>query len=395
MKRLKQLCAAITGVTLVTLLLVTFGMAAAERHHLLKTYKLGGDGGWDYLTFDYASRRLYISRSTHVIVIDADSGKPVGDIPDTPGVHGIALAPEFVRGFVSNGREGTVTVFDLDSLKVLNKIKVGDNPDAILYDPASKRIFTFNGRSNDATAIDAAKGTVVGTIKLDGKPEFAASDEKGGVFVNIEDKSELMTLDPNKLEVKAHWPLAPCEEPTGLAIDRAHRRLFAGCGNKLMAVVDADSGKVISTLPIGDGVDATAFDPETGLAFASCGEGVLTVVHEDSLNKFSVVENFRTARGARTMALDLEKHQIFLVTADFGPPPAATPAQPHPRPVILPDSFVVLVVGKLRSKGTSPYIAAGTLIPMTASTRVSSRRTTATVARRNFLRPSSVSLRMG
>ena len=274
MKRLKQLCIGEgqrhAGHLCCWLRLV---WPRLPGYHLIKTYKLGGDGGWDYLTFDRASNRLYISRSTHVIVIDADSGETVGDIPDTPGVHGIALAPEFGRGFVSNGREGTVSVFDLASLKVLSKIKVGENPDAILYDPASKRVFTFNGRSHDATAIDAAKGTVVGTIKLDGKPEFAVSDEKGEIFVNIEDKSELFAIDPDKLEVKSRWPLAPCEEPTGLAIDRKHRRLFSGCSNKLMAIVDADSGKLISTLPIGEGVDATAFDPETGLAFASCGAG--------------------------------------------------------------------------------------------------------------------------
>ncbi len=346
MKRLKQLWIAKASVTLVTLLLVTPGLAAAPGYHVTKTYKLGGDGGWDYLTFDPASNRLYISRSTHVIVIDADSGRPVGDIPDTPGVHGIALAPELGRGFVSNGREGTVSVFDLNSLKVLNKIKVGENPDAILYDPASKRVFTFNGRSDDVTAIDAAKGQVVGTIKVDGKPEFAASDAKGEIFVNIEDKSELMALDPGKLEVKSRWPLAPCEEPSGLAIDRKHRRLFSGCGNKVMAIVDADSGKLVSTLPIGGGVDAAAFDPETGLAFASCGEGVLTVVHEDSPDKFSVAESAPTKRGARTMALDPARHRIFLVTAEFGPAPAPTADQPRPRPAILPDSFVVLVVEK-------------------------------------------------
>jgi YVTN family beta-propeller protein len=346
MRRLKLFCSVKVRVTLVTLLLVTSGTAADAGYHVLKTYKLGGDGGWDYLTFDRSSNRLYISRSTHVIVINPDSGEPVGDIPDTPGVHGIALAPEFGRGFISNGRDGTVSVFDLATLKVLSKIKVGDNPDAILYDPASKRVFAFNGRSHDATAIDAAKGTVVGTIKLDGKPEFSVSDEKGEIFVNLEDKSELLALDPARLEVKSRWPLAPCEEPTGLAIDRKHRRLFSGCGNKLMAIVDADSGKVISTLPIGDGVDATGFDPETGLAFASCGEGVLTVVHEDSADKFSVTENVPTERGARTMTLDPAKHQIFLATAKFGPPPAPTAEQPHPWPSILPDSFVVLVVGK-------------------------------------------------
>jgi DNA-binding beta-propeller fold protein YncE len=332
--------------TLVTLLLVTSSLAAAPGYHVVKTYKLGGDGGWDYLTFDPTSRHLYLSRATHVAVIDADSGKPVGDIPDTPGVHGIALAPEFGRGFVSNGREGTVTIFDLDSLKSVGKIAVGQNPDAILYDPASKRVFTFNGRSNDATAIDAAKGVVVGTIKLDGKPEFAVSDALGEIFVNIENTSQLVALDPNKLGVKSRWPLAPCEEPTGLAIDRKHRRLFSGCSNKLMAIVDADSGKVISTLPIGEGVDATAFDPETELAFASCGEGVLTVVHEDSADKFSVAETVPTERGARTMALDPTRHQIFLVTAKFGAAPAATAEQPRPRPAILPDSFVVLVVGR-------------------------------------------------
>jgi YVTN family beta-propeller protein len=344
MKTLKQWCVVGTGMTLVMLMMVTSGWAAG--YHVIKTYKVGGDGGWDYLTFDKASNRLFISRATHVIVMDADSGKVVGDIPDTPGVHGIALAPEFGRGFVSNGRDNSVTVFDLSNLKLLSKIKVGENPDAILYDPASKRVFTFNGHSHDVTAIDAAKSAVLGTIKVDGKPEFAVSDEKGEIFVNIEDKSELMALDPNKLEAKARWPLAPCEEPSGLAIDRKSRRLFSGCGNKLMSVVDADSGKLVTTLPIGDGVDANAFDPETGLAFASCGEGVLTVVHEDSADKFSVVESVPTARGARTMTLDPEKHRVFLVTAKFGPPPAPTAQQPHPWPSILPDTFVVMVMSR-------------------------------------------------
>jgi YVTN family beta-propeller protein len=344
MKSLKHLWFARAGVTLVTFLLVTSSLAAAAGYHVVKTYKLGGEGGWDYLTLDSTSRRLYLSRSTHVIVIDADTGKPVGDIPDTPGVHGVALASEFGRGFISNGRDGTVSVFDLKSLKVLSKITVGENPDAILYDPASKRVLTFNGKSHDATVIDAAKGTVIGTIKLNGKPEFAVSDERGEIFVNLEDSSQLLALDPNKLEVKSRWPLAPCAEPTGLAIDRKHRRLFSGCSNKLMAIVDADGGKVIATLPIGDGVDATAFDPETGLAFASCGEGVLTVVHEDSEDKFSVAETVATERGARTMTLDPDSHRIFLVTAKFGPPPSPTTGQPHPRPAILPDSFVVLVV---------------------------------------------------
>jgi hypothetical protein len=320
--------------------------ANAPGYRVVTTYKIGGDGGWDYLNADADARRLYISRATHVMVMDADSGKIVGDIPDTPGVHGIALAPELGRGFTSNGREGTVSIFDLKTLAVSGKVKAGDNPDAILYDPATKRVFTFNGRSHDSTAIDAASGKVLGTIKLDGKPEFAASDAKGEIFVNIEDKSELTAIDPQKLEIKATWPLAPCTEPSGLSIDRKNRRLFVGCDNKMMAVIDADSGKVLATPAIGEGVDATTFDPETGLAFASCGEGVLTVVKEESPVKFSVAENVPTQDGARTLALDAKTHNIFVVTAKFGPPPAATADNPHPRRSILPDSFVVLVVSR-------------------------------------------------
>jgi DNA-binding beta-propeller fold protein YncE len=319
--------------------------AGGPGYHVVTTYKLGGDGGWDYLTTDAGARRIYISRGTHVMVVDADSGKSVGDIADTPGVHGIALAPELGRGFTSNGREGTVSIFDIKTLATSSKVKVGDNPDAILYDPATKRVFTFNGRSQDSTAIDAASGKVLGTIKLDGKPEFAASDAKGKIFVNIEDKNELTAIDPTKLVVTATWPLAPCESPSGLSIDRKNRRLFVGC-EKMMAVVDADSGKVLATPPIADGVDATAFDEETGLAFASCGEGVLTVVKEESPDKFSVAENVPTQPGARTMALDAKTHNVYVVTAQFGPPPAATPDNPHPRRSILPDSFVALVVSK-------------------------------------------------
>jgi DNA-binding beta-propeller fold protein YncE len=320
--------------------------AAAPGYKVVNTYKVGGDGGWDYLIADAAARRLYISRATHVLVLDLESGKTVGDIADTPGVHGIALAPELGRGFTSNGREGTVSIFDLKTLATTSKVKVGDNPDAILYDPATKRVFTFNGRSQDATAIDAGNGTVLGTIKLDGKPEFAASDSNGGVFVNIEDKGELTVIDANKLTVKASWPLAPCEEPSGLSMDRKNRRLFVGCDNKMMAVVNADTGKVLATPAIGDGVDATTFDDETGLAFASCGEGVLTVVREESPEKFSVAETVTTQPGARTLALDSKTHNVYVVTAKFGPPPAPTADNPHPRRTILPDSLVVLVLGR-------------------------------------------------
>jgi DNA-binding beta-propeller fold protein YncE len=320
--------------------------AAAPGYHVINTFKVGGEGGWDYLTADAGARRLYISRATHVIVLDLDTGQTVGDIADTPGVHGIALAPEFGRGFVSNGREGTVSIFDIKTLATSSKVKVGENPDAIVYDPATKRVFTFNGRSRDSTAIDAGQGTVLGTIALDGKPEFAASDGKGEIFVNIEDKSELVAIDPKKLEVKARWPLAPCESPSGLSMDRKNRRLFVGCENKMMAVVDADSGKVLATPAIGEGVDATTFDDETGLAFASCGEGVLTVVREESPEKFSVAENVPTQQGARTLALDSKTHNIYVVTAKFGPPPAPSADNPHPRRSIVPDTFVVLVVGK-------------------------------------------------
>ncbi len=332
-------------VSIIGLSVAAVTLIASPAYHVTATYKLGGDGGWDYLTADSDARRVYISRGTHVMVIDADSGKSVGDIADTQGVHGIALAPELGRGFTSNGREGTVSIFDLKTLTTSSKVKVGDNPDAILYDPATKRVFTFNGKSQDSTAIDATTGKVLGTIKLDGKPEFAASDAKGEIFVNIEDKSELVAIDPAKLEVKAKWPLAPCTEPSGLSIDRKKRRLYVGCDNKMMAVVDADSGKVLATPAIGDGVDATAFDEGTGMAFASCGQdGVLTVVKEES-GKFTA-ENIPTQKGARTLALDPKTHNVWVVTAQFGPRPAATADNPHPRPPMVPDTFVVLVVGK-------------------------------------------------
>lgn len=336
------------SVFVITLFLAGYAAAASgSGYHVVKTYKVGGDGGWDYLIADPDTNRLYISRGTHVMVINADSGKTVGDVGDTPGVHGIALAPELGRGFTSNGREGTVSIFDIKTLATSNKVKVGgENPDAIIYDPATKRVFTFNGRSHDATAIDAASGSVLGMIKLDGKPEFAASDGKGEVFVNIEDKSELTAIDANKLVVKNTWPLAPCTEPSGLAMDREHRRLFAGCDNKMMAVVDADSGKVVATPAIGEGVDATRYDPGTGLAFASCGEGVLTVIKEDSPDKFTVVENVPTQKGARTMALNSKTHTVYTVTAQFGPPPAPTADNPHPYRLIVPGTFVVLVLEK-------------------------------------------------
>jgi DNA-binding beta-propeller fold protein YncE len=339
-------CALKVFAILVGLFLSASAHAEGSGYRIINTFTLGGEGGWDYLTLDADSRHLYISRGTHVIVMNADSGVVEGDIPDTPGVHGIALAPELGKGFISNGRENTITIFDLKSLKMTSKVKAGQNPDAILYDPATKHVFTFNGKSHDSTAVDATNGNVLATIKLDGKPEFAVSDGTGRVFVNIEDKSELTEIDPTGLKVKKSWPLAPCTEPSGLAIDRKTHRVFAGCDNKMMAVVDYDSGKVVATLPIGEGVDATAFDPDTNLAFASCGDGHLTVVKEETKDKFSVVENVATQEGARTMALDTKSHNAYVVTAKFGPPPAPTQEQPHPWHSIVPNTFVVLVVGK-------------------------------------------------
>lgn len=319
---------------------------AASQYQVLDKHVLGGDGGWDYLTLEPKSHRLFISRADHVMVVDTEKLTQIGEIPKTMGIHGIALATDEDRGFTSNGRQNTVTTFDLANLKILHETPTGTRPDAILYDDFSKRVFTFNGGSNDATAISVDGEKVVGTVALGGRPEFAATDGKGKVYVNLEDKSELVEFDPKTLKVNDHWKLAPCEEPTGLAIDREHHRLFVGCGNKMMAVVNGENGKVVTTLPIGEGVDATAFDPETKLAFASCGrDAVLTIIHQDSPDKYSVAQNVETERGARTMALDPVTHKVYLVTAKFGPPPAATPESPHPRPSILPGTFELIVVG--------------------------------------------------
>jgi DNA-binding beta-propeller fold protein YncE len=320
--------------------------AGPSGYHLIKTIKMGGEGFWDYLNFDSATRRLFISRGAKVVVLDVDSEKVVGEIPDTTGVHGIALAPEIGDGYTSNGQAGTVSIFDLKTLQVVGHAPTGKNPDAIVYDPFSKRVFTMNGFSKDSTAIDGVSGNVLATIPLGGKPEFAAADGAGHVYVNLEDKSQIQQIDSKTLVVTATWPLAPCEGPSGLAIDRAHRRLFAGCHNKLMAVVDADSGKVVATAPIGVGVDANQFDPGTGFAFSSNGGGTLSVIHEDSPDKFTPVEEVPTQMGARTMALDPKTHQVFLVTAQFTPPPAPTAENPHPRGGMVPDSFVVLVFGR-------------------------------------------------
>jgi DNA-binding beta-propeller fold protein YncE len=320
--------------------------AAPARYHLLEKIAVGGEGGWDYLTLDAAARRLYVSRGTRVVVLDVDSGKTVGEISGTEGVHGIALAPELHRGFTSNGRSSTVTIFDTATLSVVGSVKAtGENPDAIIYDPASRRVFTFNGRGKNATAIDAATGKVAGTVPLDGKPEFAVADGKGRVFVNIEDKNEISVIASGPLQVEKSWPIPACEEPSGLAMDRKDRRLFTVCHNRAMAVLDADTGRAVASVPIGQGVDAAAWDPSAALAFASNGDGTLTVVKQDGPDAYHVVENAVTQRSARTMALDEKTHRIFLAAAEFGAAPPATAEQPRPRPPMVPGSFTILVLG--------------------------------------------------
>jgi DNA-binding beta-propeller fold protein YncE len=320
---------------------------SAPGYRLAPPVALPGDEGWDYLAFEPGGHRLFIAHGTRVLVVDADRLAPLGEIADTPGVHGIALAPELGRGYISAGRAGLIVVFDLKTLARLKEIRTtGDNPDAILYDRATQRVFTFNGRGRNVTAVDARTDTVAGTIALDAKPEFAASDGAGHVYVNLEDRNSIAEIDPRALKVTSVWPIAGCEEPSGLALDAAGRHLFPVCGNKVMAVVDAASGRVLGRAPIGAGVDAAAFDPGLGLVFASCGEGVLTVVRVSPAGAPAVAQSLATERGARTLALDERTHRLFLVTASFGQAPGAPAEQPHARPPILPGSFRLLVAAR-------------------------------------------------
>lgn len=292
--------------------------ASTERLTITKKIPIAGQGSWDYLTVDEGARRLYVSHGTQVEVLDVDSGAIVGKIENTPGVHGIAVAPELGRGFVSNGQASTVTIFDLKTLKKITDVPVGKKPDAIIYDPATSRVFAFNGDSNSATAIDAASGKVAGTVDLGGGPEYAAADGNGYVYNNLEDSSEVLKINARTLKVEQRWPTAPCSAPSSMAIDRANRRLFTGCRSKVMAVMNADTGKVITTLPIGDHVDATTYDSDLHLVFNSNGEGTITVIRQESPDKYSVVENVKTVPKAKTMALDPKTHQLFLSTAEAG-----------------------------------------------------------------------------
>ncbi|MGA7930980.1 MAG: YncE family protein [Candidatus Sulfotelmatobacter sp.] len=311
----------------ITLTAAANSSAADGGYSVVKKIPIPGQGSFDYLTVDESARRLYVSHGTQVEVLDIDTLHVIGNVPKTPGVHGIAIAPESGRGFVSNGQASTVTIFDLKTLKPIADVPTGQKPDAIIYDSATARVFAFNGQSNSATAIDAATGTVAGTVDLGGGPEFAAADGNGYVFNNLEDQSQVLKINSRTLKVEQRWPTAPCSSPSSMAIDRANHRLFLGCRSKVMAVMNADTGQVITTLPVGDHVDATAFDPETKLIFNSNGEGTVTVIRQEDADKYSPVETVKTLPRAKTMALDSKTHRLFLSTAENG-------------------QFEVLVVGK-------------------------------------------------
>jgi YVTN family beta-propeller protein len=318
--------------------------AAKGPYHVTATFAVGGEGAWDYLTLDADGTRLFVPRSTHTMVLNTKTGKPLGDIPDTQGVHGVALAADLSKGFTSNGKANSVTVFDLKDYKTLSTVKVGENPDAILFEPTTKHIFTFNGRSKDSTVIDAETLKVVGTIALGGKPEFCATDGAGKVFVNIEDTSELLRLDAKSMSVEERWKLAPGQEPSGLAFDVAHKHLFSVCSNEKMVVIDAASGKVLATPTIGKGTDGAGFDP-AGFAIASNGDGTLTVVSTKD-DKFEVVQTLPTAPRARTCAVDPKSHMLYLPTAEFEPAPPAKEGAKPARPTMKPGTFKIVVVSQ-------------------------------------------------
>ena len=315
---------------------------------VLKRWHIGGDGGWDYLTFDAATKRLFVSRQSRVDVISIDTGTVVGSVTNTQGVHGIAIARELRRGFTSNGAANSVTAFDLDSLQTVREAQIpASNPDAILYDPQSANIYTFNGASNDVTVLDAQSLAVQGRVSLSGKPEFAVNDGAGQIFVNIQSvPGRMAVIDTQSLGLKASWPLVGCDSPTGLAIDRAHHRLFSVCDGKVMVVTDAQSGKQVASVPIGVRPDAAVYDARRALVYSSNGDGTLNVIHQDTPDHYTVIQTLATERGARTMALDQDTGNVYLVTADFGPAPAPTDgSQQNPRPVPIAGTFKVLVVG--------------------------------------------------
>ncbi len=338
----------IRSIVILATALVSIACAQGNSgYHIVKKTLVGGEGFWDYLYADSQSRQLYVSHGDRVVVLNMDEMKVTGEILKTDGVHGIAIAPEFHHGFTSNGRSSTVTIFDPTTLKTIKEVPVtGKNPDAILYDPFSKSVFTFNGRSHDATVLNPETGDTVATITLGGKPEFAVSDLKGRVYVNIEDKNEIVTIDASARKVLNRWSIAPGEEPSGLAIDLAHRRLFSVCANKLMIVSDPDKQSVVTTVPIGEGSDGCKFDPGTQLVFSSNGEGTITVIREEDPAHFVVVETVPTQARARTMDVDTKTHALFTATAEFGETPQPTPERPRPRPPMLSNTFVVITLQK-------------------------------------------------
>lgn len=319
--------------------------AGTSGYRIVQKMTVGGSGRWDYITHDPDRNRLFVAHGTKVDVVDAATGKVVGEIPDTPGVHGVVLPPGLARGFVSCGGSAVVKVFDRSTLAVTGEIPTGKNPDAIIYDPLSRQIFVSNGASASVSIIDPGREKVVATVPVGGKPEYAVPDGKGLVWVNVEDKNETVGIDARKATVQKRIALAGCEEPASLAIDAVHRRLFAGCGNRVLAVIDPDAGKVIATQPIGDHVDATLFDPETGLVFSSNGDGTITVVRQESPDAYTVVDTIKTMRGAKTMTMDRKSKRIFLPTVEGLPPTATGPPRPG-GPMYPLDNLIVLVVGK-------------------------------------------------
>jgi len=326
------------------LIITAVAIAADTSYQLVKKIPVGGEGGWDYLSVDSAARRLYVTHATKVVVIDIDKNEVVGEIADTKGVHGFAIAADLGLGFSSNGQENKASIVDLKTLKTISKVDTGENPDSILYVRDQQEVYTFNGRGKSATVFEAKSGKVVATIPLPGKPEFAVVDRKAGrVYNNIEDTNQVVAIDFKTHAVVATWPIAPGEGPSAMAIDIANHRLFLGCGNKLMVVMDSESGKVVTTVPIGDGVDAVAYDPGTKLAFASTRDGNVTIAREETPDKLTVVQTLATAVGSKTMALDRRTHNIYLGAANYEAPAAQAPGAAKPRPKMVPGSFSVLV----------------------------------------------------
>jgi DNA-binding beta-propeller fold protein YncE len=346
-KAMKKVCSVISLFLILSSMTILKGQTSGYK--IDNKIKLPGAGGWDYLSVDEVNNKLFVSHGTVVLVVDLKTGQLAATIEDTPGVHGIAIANDLNKAFISCGRSNSVKVVDLKSFAVIKNITgTGINPDAILYDQFSKKVLTFNGRSSNATVIDAVKNQILDSIPLAGKPEFPVTDGKGTIYVNIEDKSLIAVIDAKTMKVMKSWPIAPGEEASGLALDNETHRLFSVCSNKLMVVVDAMDGKVVASLPIGEGCDGVKFDPTLKRAYSSNGEGTMTVVQEVDKDNFKVLENFPTQRSARTLAVDTRSHHIYMPCAEFGPAPAATTENPRPRPTIKPDTFGVLDIAPVK-----------------------------------------------